>query len=82
MEKQRFGCRHARSHSFPARSGRLQQAVSSMRKVIFVIVLIGAFFVFDAVAFNGHYGNAAWREAQEQGHRFNYQMQYWFRKFK
>ena len=53
-----------------------------MQKVVFLIGLIVAFFVFDAIAFHGYYGDTSWRWAKEQGLRFNYEMQYWLRRFK
>jgi len=52
-----------------------------MRAVLFVVALVAAVWALDAIAFDGHYGQAAWQETKHRGQQFNYDVRYYLRKF-
>jgi hypothetical protein len=51
-----------------------------MRSFLILSVLIGTLWTIDAVAFGGRYSTAVWQEANYQGQKFNYEVQYWLKK--
>lgn len=51
-----------------------------MRSFLMLILLIGALWAIDAIAFGGEYSTAIWQEANYQGQKLNYELQYTFRK--
>jgi len=51
-----------------------------MRGFVILTIAIGALRALDVYAFKGRYSQAAWREANSQGQKFNYELQYYLKK--
>jgi len=58
----------------------LNRYIRCMRSFLMLILLIGALWAIDAIAFGGEYSTAIWQEANYQGQKLNYELQYTFRK--
>jgi len=51
-----------------------------MRHLLFLTCLIGVFFAFDAVHFNGQYRRALWQDVMRQGYSINREIEYRLRR--
>jgi hypothetical protein len=51
-----------------------------MRAFVSMIVLGAALWAVDRIAFEGRYSNAIWREATNEGQRFNQEVNRWWNK--
>lgn len=49
-----------------------------MRTWLLMLLLVGAVWVLDEVAFDGRYSRAAWVEAKYRGQQFAHEVEYWF----
>ena len=61
-------------------NGLFAQGGCRMRVLLFVAAPIAAVWALDAVAFEGQYSQATWREAVYRGNQFNSEMRYFLRK--
>jgi hypothetical protein len=51
-----------------------------MSTFIKLIVLIGALWALDVVAFGGRYSASVWQDASDQGQAVQYDIQDWFKR--
>jgi len=52
----------------------------AMRKLLFLLLVLGILWALDLFGFNGRYSSAIWLDANDQAHAFNYQAQRWVQK--
>jgi len=48
-----------------------------MRGFVFFLVVVGGLWIVDVAAFGGRYSSAFLEEAQHQGRRVSYNIDYW-----
>jgi hypothetical protein len=51
-----------------------------MRVALVLLGILAALFALDAVAYGGHYRQAAWKAAKSQGSEIEYEIRYWIRR--
>ena len=59
--------------------GDLRDIFAVMRIILSLLVLIGALWAADTLAYGGRYGRAVWTEANYRGQMFRDQVAYWLR---
>jgi len=51
-----------------------------MRKLLFLVLVLGILWALDMFGFNGRYSSAIWLDANDQAQSFNYQAHRWVQK--
>ncbi len=51
-----------------------------MRHLLFLVYVIGALVIIDAIGFDSHYRKAIWQDAASHGQTFNSDLERWLQK--
>jgi hypothetical protein len=59
---------------------RVETVGPPMRVALVLLGILAALFALDELVYHGHYREAAWDAAKDQGAQIDYEIRYWIRR--